>query len=193
MPFKTKKSRGRRTGGLRHEQGQPCLNGRLAQGKVISRRHAALLRCSFSEISAQGSIAGLVFYQKLFTSEPALRELFHTSVELQTRKLMETLNYTVATLEQPKALVPMLEGLGRRHLMYGAREDHYDMVIHALLETFKEVLGDRFTDEVHQAWRQALTFVANTMKRAAGKVDAELRIGGAARVGRGPRARTLKR
>jgi len=126
-----------------------------------------LLRVSFDSILAQGGIAGLVFYQKLFTSEPALRDLFHTSIELQTRKLMESLSYVVATLEDRKALVPVLEGLGRRHVLYGVRDQHYEVMTRALLETFKEILGESFTREVEEAWRQALDFVTLTMKRGA--------------------------
>jgi len=128
-----------------------------------------LLRISFARIRAQGGIAGLVFYQKLFSSEPALRELFHTSIELQTRKLMESLSYVVATLEDPEALVPVLEGLGRRHVVYGVCDHHYDLVTKALSESFKEILGESFTREVEEAWRQALDFVAITMKRGAGQ------------------------
>lgn len=141
----------------------------------VTARQLRLLRKTFVQVESQGSIAGLIFYQKLFTSEPALRDLFHTSVELQTRKLIESLSYVVATLRKPKSLIPTLAGLGRRHLMYGVREWHYGLVNEALLETFKDLLSDEFTDEVDRAWRQALSFVATTMKRGAKQIRAETR------------------
>jgi hemoglobin-like flavoprotein len=132
--------------------------------RISSAKKLDLLRRSFTRIEAQGAIVGLVFYQRLFTLEPSLRSLFHTSIELQSRKLMDSLSYTVAALESPKTLVPILEAMGRRHVAYGVREEHYDVVIRALMETFGQVLGDAFSPELREAWRQALCFVAETMK-----------------------------
>jgi hemoglobin-like flavoprotein len=133
----------------------------------IDRKQLLLLRKSFTQIEEQGGIVGLMFYQTLFRYEPALRSLFQTSVDLQARKLMGSLSYAVATLERPKALIPVLEALGRRHVVYGVCDRHYALVTNALIETFKEILGSGFTPEVHEAWRQALNFVATTMKQSA--------------------------
>src|SRR5262245_23296309 len=111
--------------------------GKLVQNGLFSVEKLNLLRSSFARIDAQGEIAGLVFYQKLFTLEPTLQPLFQTSIELQTRKLMDSLRYIVATIENPTVLAPALEAMGRRHVTYGARKPHYELVIKALLETFE--------------------------------------------------------
>jgi hemoglobin-like flavoprotein len=137
---------------------------RRGRERISSAKKLDLLRRSFTRIEAQGGIVGLVFYQRLFTLEPSLRSLFHTSIELQSRKLMDSLSYTVATLESPNTLVPVLKAMGRRHVAYGVREEHYDVVIRALMETFEHVLGDAFSPELREAWREALCFVAETMK-----------------------------
>ena len=108
---------------------------------------------------------GLVFYQKLFTLEPSLRLLFHSSVELQTRKLMDSLHFTVATMENPKELVPELEAMGRRHVLYGVQDHHYNLVILALLHAFQQVLGEAFSMKVHAVWNRALRFIAEVMIR----------------------------
>jgi nitric oxide dioxygenase len=139
-----------------------------AKGKLDSKR-LRLLRKSFVQIEQQGGIAGLIFYQTLFRSEPSLKSLFQTSIDLQSRKLMESLTYAVATLEDPETLIPVLEALGRRHVVYGVCDHHYDLVTRALIETFREILGDSFTHEVHEAWKQTLDFVANTMKQGAAR------------------------
>ena len=143
----------------------------FAASTTRNQNKLSLLRSSFKRITEQSQITGLIFYQKLFASEPSLKRLFHTSIELQTRKLMESLGHTVAGLEKPKKLVPVLEAMGRRHVTYGVRNDDYDLLIKALLETFKEVLGKAFTPALHQAWDEALCFVATTMKQGAAKAS----------------------
>jgi hemoglobin-like flavoprotein len=137
----------------------------------LSPAQVRLLRHSFIRIESQGTIVAIVFYRTLFTLDPSLRSMFHTSLELQARKLMDSLSHTVATLEAPQTLVPVLEGLGRRHVTYGVREEHYQTVISALLKTFAETLGAEFTPELSDAWRQALNFVAAAMQRGARQVE----------------------
>lgn len=98
--------------------------------------------------------------------------MFQSSIELQSRKLMEALSYTIATLENPKALVPMLEAMGRRHVSYGTRDEHYATVLTALLGALEETLGAAYTPETRKAWTAALGFVADTMKRGAAETQA---------------------
>jgi hemoglobin-like flavoprotein len=135
--------------------------------RPLTARERELVRRSFKQIEPQGDIAALAFYRNLFTAAPSLRPLFHTSIELQGRKFMEALSYTVAALDDPDALMPALEAMGRRHVAYGVKEEHYGPVVQVLLATLKETGGDAFTREVHEAWRRALEFVADAMKRGA--------------------------
>ena len=134
---------------------------------MLTGRKVRLLRQSFVLIEPHAGIAGLAFYRNLFNLDPSLRPLFQTSIELQARKLMEALSYTIATLENPQALVPVLEAMGRRHVSYGARDAHYETVIQAMLLTLAETLNSEFSPEVRVAWTEALAFVADAMKRGA--------------------------
>ena len=131
-------------------------------------------------VERQSAIAALVFYRNLFTLDPSLRELFHTSMDLQGRKLMEALEFTLATLDNPRELVPMLEAMGRRHVSYGTRNEHYRTMIRAMLQTLRETLGGDYTAEADAAWTVALEFICDTMIRGAGDVQELLRGGGPA-------------
>jgi len=131
----------------------------------FTEKQIRLLRQTFALLEPKAGIAGLVFYRQLFTLDPSLQKLFQSSIELQSRKLMESLGYTVATLENPKTLVPVLESLGRRHVTYGVQKKHYDTVVIALLQALEQVLDTAFTAEVRDAWNTALQFVATTMMR----------------------------
>lgn len=139
---------------------------------VMTADKIELLRRSFRQIEPKAAIAALDFYRNLFTLDPSLRPLFHTSIELQGRKLMEALGYTIASLEDATALMPALTALGRRHVAYGVREEHYPTVIQALLLTLEQNLGTTFTPEMRLAWTEALSFVSETMKCGARPVEA---------------------
>ena len=135
----------------------------------LTDHQLALLRSTFALVEPKAGIAGLVFYRNLFNLDPSLRRLFQTSIELQARKLMESLGYTIASFEQPESLISVLEPMGRRHAGYGVCEEHYDTVIRAMLQTLDDVLGGGFSAEAREAWKQALSFVARAMKAGAAR------------------------
>jgi len=129
-----------------------------------------LIRESFAKVEPRAAIAALMFYQRLFTLDPSLRQLFQHDIEQQGVKLMQALRFVVATLDNPRELQPVLESLGRRHFYYGVEERHYDTVGIALLDALEHLLGPDFTPEVKEAWLEIYTHIADTMKEAAGKV-----------------------
>ena len=142
----------------------------LSTAPSLGKEQIRLLRSTFTQIEKKAGLAALDFYRNLFNLDPTLRPLFQSDIELQGRKLMQALSYTIQTLENPEALTPVLEALGRRHVTYGARDCHYDTVIEALMRTLPEFLGSDFTAPTADAWRAALTHVAATMKRGAAQV-----------------------
>ena len=126
----------------------------------------------FERIAPQSGIAAMIFYRNLFTLDPSLRSLFHTTIELQGRKFMDSLEYTVASLENPQDLKSALEAMGRRHVSYGTKPGDYATVVKALLQTLEECLEKEFTTEVETAWRVALEYVAEAMQRGGEHVHA---------------------
>lgn len=128
------------------------------------------MRGHFRIMESQAAISSLVFYRNLFTLDPSLRPLFHSSLELQGRKLMEALEFTIATLENPAELMPVLESMGRRHVSYGTRDEHYATMTAAMLRTLREILGGEFTPRAEAAWIAALCLISAAMIRGAGSV-----------------------
>src|SRR5262245_36249039 len=96
--IETTKTRDRKRAPLKQRSGSDDC--RMRPG--LTAKEMRLLRGSFALIEPKAGIAGLVFYRQLFTLDLSLRELFQTSIELQGRKLMESLSYTVATFENPE-------------------------------------------------------------------------------------------
>ena len=130
----------------------------------MTPRQIQLIRETFALMEPRLPIAGLVFYQRLFTLDPSLRPLFTHDLSQQAVKLMQALKFAVAAVEQPRELQPVLESLGRRHV---------ESVGAALMGTLAVLLGSAFTPDVKEAWQAIYTVMADTMKRAAAKAPRE--------------------
>jgi len=129
-----------------------------------------IIRQSFALVAPQADMAAALFYRRLFEIDPGLRPLFRPDLTEQGHRLMQMLAAAVRLLDKPASLVPVLEDLGRRHVGYGVRDEHYNAVGEALLWTFDKVLGPQFTVDAQMAWSSLYCVVATTMKRAAANV-----------------------
>jgi hemoglobin-like flavoprotein len=126
-----------------------------------------LVKTSFAAVAPIAEQAGLMFYDRLFTSDPSLRPLFKGDIAEQSRKLMSMIAVAVGGLDRLDTIVPAVQALGVRHAGYGVTPVHYDTVAGALLWTLGQGLGDGFTPEVEAAWVAAYTVLATTMQQAA--------------------------
>jgi hemoglobin-like flavoprotein len=72
----------------------------------------------------------------------------------------------VRGLDRLDGLIPALEALGRRHTIYGVRDEHYATVGDALLWTLEQRLGDDCTPAVREAWAIAYGTLTEMMQAA---------------------------
>jgi hemoglobin-like flavoprotein len=126
-----------------------------------------LIQESWAKVVPIKETAAELFYNKLFEMEPAVKPLFKGDIKEQGRKLTAMLNSVVNGLNDLSALVPVAQELGKRHVPYGVKAEHYDTVGAALLWTLGAGLGDAFTPPVKEAWTAAYTTLAGVMKQAA--------------------------
>jgi hemoglobin-like flavoprotein len=132
---------------------------------MITSEQKRLVRESFSLIREAAVPIGLLFYGRLFDLEPSLRSLFKNDIRLQTRKLMDTLNVAVESLENFEAVRLRLTDLGRRHAeTYQVQPQHYDLLRSALLWAFSHALEGEFYPEVKEAWFATITEINEAMK-----------------------------
>ena len=64
---------------------------------------------------------------------------------------MQMIGVAVTGLNDLGKLIPAVQDLGRRHVGYGVKAEHYDTVGAALLDTLAKGLGDDFTPETKEA------------------------------------------
>ena len=131
-----------------------------------------LVQRSWRQVLPIADTAAEIFYTKLFTMDPSIKPLFKGDMKAQGRKLMTMIGSAVNGLSTLDSLVPAVQDLGRRHVKYGVKDQHYDTVAGALLWTLEQGLGDAFTKDVKAAWTAVYGVLAGTMKDAAAKVAA---------------------
>jgi hemoglobin-like flavoprotein len=127
----------------------------------------ALVQATYDKLAPIHVTAGALFYRRLFELNPELRQLFHTDIITQSRKLMDMIALVVENLSQFDRMLPRIQLLGRAHIGYGACEEHYDMVGAALLWAIRQGLEEQFTPADEQAWMAAYTMLADAMKASA--------------------------
>ncbi|TCJ11558.1 hemin receptor [Parasulfuritortus cantonensis] len=133
----------------------------------MSPQDKQLVQESFAKVAPIADQAAMLFYQRLFELDPALKPLFKGDIAEQGRKLMQMIGYAVASLDRLDSIVPAVQDLGRRHVAYGVKAEHYDSVGAALLDTLAQGLGPAFTPAVKAAWAEVYGVLATTMKNAA--------------------------
>ena len=127
----------------------------------------ALVRSSWQQVLPIKDTAAQLFYGQLFELDPSLRSMFRGDMVEQGRKLMAMINTVVNSLDKLGPILGRIEELGRGHVAYGVTEAHYDTVGNALIWTLGQGLGEQFTPAVKEAWVEAYTILASTMKQAA--------------------------
>ena len=123
-----------------------------------------LLEESFDKVKPRANEFAASFYTNLFSDYPDAKPLFaNTDIKEQSKKLLASLVFVVENLKQPGALTEALQGLGARHVKYGALPEHYPLVGNTLLKTFGQFLGADWTEETKQAWIDAYGVITEVM------------------------------
>ncbi len=126
-----------------------------------------LVQESWEKVKPISETAAELFYGKLFELDPELKPMFANSdMKEQGKKLMLMIGTAVRGLDTLGELVPAVQNLGKRHVGYGVKAEHYDTVGAALLDTLAKGLGDDFTEQTKEAWTITYTTLATVMKEA---------------------------
>ena len=129
----------------------------------ITPAQVALVQSSFEHVLPIAEVAGMLFYERIFTLAPEARALFGDDIALQASRTMAAIKTAVDGLGDIDQVAPFLIRLGARHVRYGVHPEHFDLVGEALLWTLEQGLGEAFTPEVHEAWAAAFGVIARAM------------------------------
>jgi len=135
----------------------------------MTPEQVTIIKSNFAQVVGQKEAVGLIFYERLFTIAPEVKPMFKGDLKAQSRKLMDTLALAIGMLRDMPTLVTTLEGLAKRHVGYGVKDEHYAKVGEALLWTLEKGLGSAFTADAKSAWTALYGAVSDVMRKAAAK------------------------
>ncbi len=95
---------------------------------MITAAQIALVQSSFGEVLPIADTAGLLFYERVFTLAPGTRSMFGDDIGLQATRTMAAVKTAVDGLGDMGVVGPFLVRLGARHVRYGVRTEHFDVV-----------------------------------------------------------------
>lgn len=134
----------------------------------VTAEQVALVQESWAAVEPIADKAAELFYGRLFETAPEVIPLFKGSdMVAQGKKLMQMITVAVKGLTNLESIVPAVQELGKRHVKYNVKDEHYAVVGAALLWTLEQGLGDAFTEDVKGAWTTVYGVLADTMIAAA--------------------------
>ncbi len=137
----------------------------------MSPETVKMVQESFQKVAPIADKAADIFYDRLFEVAPQVRPMFPAEMSNQKEKLMKTLGVAIQNLHQVETVLPTIKELAVKHIDYGVKDEHYDIVGGALLYTLEKGLGDAWTSELKDAWAEVYNTVATVMKDAAAEAQ----------------------
>uniref|UniRef100_A0A7S2IQR5 Globin domain-containing protein n=1 Tax=Zooxanthella nutricula TaxID=1333877 RepID=A0A7S2IQR5_9DINO len=141
---------------------------------------APALRSSWAAVEGIGlQEVGVLFFRRIFEIAPGALQLFsfkdvpkdklydHPKLKNHALAVMKTVGTAVSMLDDVPNLLPVLEGLGKKHVGYGVQPEHYEVVGQALLDTLATGLGKDFSEPLKAAWAEIYGVVSSTMIKGA--------------------------
>jgi hemoglobin-like flavoprotein len=132
----------------------------------MTPEQVTMVQETFKKVVPIADVAADLFYERLFTIAPRMRQLFPADLREQRSKLVAMLATAVGNLHRIDQILPVVENLGRRHVAYGVTVAHFEPVGEALLWTLEQGLGQDFTPPVKAAWTEVYLLLSSTMKKA---------------------------
>jgi hemoglobin-like flavoprotein len=132
----------------------------------MTPEQAHIVQTTWRAVLPVGDTFAELFYGRLFAVDPGLRKLFRDDIIEQGRNLTAMLSVVAANIGRPERITVALRNLGRRHVAYGVKPEHFRTVEDALLFALEHALIDVFKPEVKAAWQAAYAFLSSTMLEA---------------------------
>ena len=130
---------------------------------MLTSKQIELVENSWDFVLLHSHDAGAIFYKKLFSIDPSLRQLFKGDISSQSQKLIAMITFAVHKLNHLDEIIADVKTLGVQHKNNLVRTEHYATVGSALLWTLEKTLGKEWNDEVKDAWLAIYNTLSKTM------------------------------
>ncbi|KAJ1404739.1 Leghemeoglobin [Sesbania bispinosa] len=147
---------------------------------AFTERQEALVNSSYEVIKRNISRHSVLYYTFVLEKAPVVKDMFsflkdcdevpqnNLKLEAQAEKVFEMTRDSAIQL-RAKGEIDVTDAtfkyLGSVHVQRGVVDHHFVVVKEALLKTIKEALGDKWSDELSNAWEVAYDELAAAIKK----------------------------
>ncbi|WP_111978006.1 NO-inducible flavohemoprotein [Algibacillus agarilyticus] len=131
---------------------------------MLTTEHIAVVKSTIPLLEVGGDAITEHFYQRLFTHNPELKNIFNMSNQQTGRQKTALFGAILAyakNIDNLAVLKHAVERIVQKHTSFHVEPAHYDVVGLHLIETLRELLPEQFTEEVETAWTAAYGVLAN--------------------------------
>jgi nitric oxide dioxygenase len=131
---------------------------------MLTTDHIATVKLTIPLLESGGVAITDHFYQRMFTHNPELKNIFNMSNQKTGRQktaLFEAILAYAKNIDNLAVLKHAVERIAQKHTSFHIKPEHYDIVGLHLIETLRELLQDKFTKQVESAWTVAYGVLAN--------------------------------
>lgn len=149
-----------------NSQSGSCFNTLSNNLTNMNKDQVEMIQSSWKQVLSYSKANPIeVFYTKLFeVGGEEIKGLFKSSdMKVQGKRLLDMLTMAVYMVGDLGNLKPKLEDLGKRHVKYGVKKEHYQFVGAALLYVLELALEEKWTKEMKDNWLIVWNFVSSSM------------------------------
>ncbi|MBQ4863689.1 NO-inducible flavohemoprotein [Pseudoalteromonas sp. MMG013] len=131
---------------------------------MLSSNTIALVKSTIPLLSQAGTAVTAHFYDRMFTHNPELKDIFNMSNQQSGKQHFALFNALAAYathIDNLPVLAAAVERINHKHASLNILPHHYDIVGLHLIETLKELAPNEFTPDIEQAWREAYALLAD--------------------------------
>ncbi|WP_409306525.1 NO-inducible flavohemoprotein [Pectobacterium sp. B1J-3] len=148
---------------------------------MLDHQTIATIKSTIPLLSETGPKLTAHFYERMFTHNPELKDIFNMSNQRngdQREALFNAICAYAANIDNLSALLPAVERIAQKHASFNIHPDQYQIVGGHLLATLDELFNPG--QDVLDAWGKAYGVLANVFIQRESDIykDAETKIGG---------------
>lgn len=131
---------------------------------VLSDEHKNIVKSTAPVLKEHGKTITALFYKNVQEAHPELRNYFNQTSQSngsQPLALAQTLYCAAEHIEKLDALMPQVEQIANKHCALKVKPEHYPIVGKFLLEAIAQVLGDKATPEILEAWKATYSVISS--------------------------------
>lgn len=106
---------------------------------------------------------GKLFYDHVLAAMPEMAPRF-SDIKAQRKRFMQMMIRIVHTIDEPEHLRILVRELKDLHGRMGLKPRHFNNMGAAFSQSLADVMGDRYTPEIGEAWRVLYYRVAEAMQ-----------------------------